>query len=110
MTNKIGKPFQEQFLDELLVEAGFEKTDNLDLLKEDLRPLLQERIMMHIYQELNDEQVNNVTKLLDEDKIDEVDTYVRNIIEDFDDFLMEIYTQFEDEYLENMEETTPEEK
>lgn len=75
----------------------------MDLLKEDLRPLLQERIMMHIYQELDEEQTKQVTAFLDEDKIDELDAYVRENIPTFDDFLMEIYAQFEDEYLENME-------
>ena len=96
------KKFQDQFLDEMLVEAWFEEDDDLDLLKEDLRPLLQERIMMHIHQELDENQVEQVTKLLEENKLDELDTYIRDIIPNYDEFLMEIYAQFEDEYLENM--------
>ena len=96
------KEFQEQFLDELLVDAWFEATDDLALLKEDLRPLLQERIMITIYEELTEEGSEIVTKFLEDDNIEELDAYLRKNIPNFDDFLMEIYTQFEDEYLENM--------
>lgn len=98
------KSFQETFLDELLIKAGFEPEDGLDLLKEDIRPILQERINIHTYQELNDDQIKKVTQLLDENKITEVESYTRSIIANYDDFLMEIYAQFEDEYLENMKE------
>lgn len=104
------KAFQEQFLDELIQEAWFEENDDFELLKEDLRPLLQERIMMHIYQELNEKEIDDVTKFLEDDKIDEFEAYVKNIIPNFDDFLMEIYAQFEDEYLENMKSEEKKEK
>ncbi|MCF7834828.1 hypothetical protein K9M48_02110 [Candidatus Gracilibacteria bacterium] len=102
MTNQIQKNFQEEFLDELLDSAGFSDDDNLELLKEDLRPLLQQRIMGSIYKELNQEQRDDVTDLLDNNKINELDEYLRNTISAYDEFLMEIYSNFEDEYLENM--------
>lgn len=102
MTNQIQKNFQEEFLDELLDSAEFTDEDDLELLKEDLRPLLQQRIMGSIYKELNQEQRDDVTDLLDNSKINELDEYLRNIIPAYDEFLMEIYANFEDEYLENM--------
>ncbi len=95
--------FQDQFLDELLIKAGFEQDDDLDLIKEDLIPILQERINMHIYQAINEEQTQKITELLDENKIDEANTYIQSILPNYDEFLMEIYAQFEDEYLENMQ-------
>lgn len=95
--------FQDQFLDELLIKAGFEEDDDLDLIKEDLIPILQERINMHIYQTINEEQTQKITELLDENKIDEANTYIQSILPNYDEFLMEIYAQFEDEYLENMQ-------
>lgn len=95
--------FQEQFLDELLLEAWFTVDDNLDLLKEDLRPILQERIVMSVYKKLNQEQRDDVTDLLNNNKTQELDSYLRSIIPDYDEFLMEIYANFEDEYLENMD-------
>ena len=97
------KSFQEQFLDELLLEAWFTAEDNLDLLKEDLRPLLQERIVMSVYKELNPEQQDVVTDLLDNKKFDELNQYLENTIPNYQEKMMEVYAEFEDEYLENMD-------
>jgi len=57
--NNISNNFQEKFLDELVKQAGFEAEDS-DLIKDDLRPILQERIMLSIYRELTDEQIDKV--------------------------------------------------
>ena len=98
----ISKSFQEEFLDELIQKAWF-KLEDADLLKEDLRPILQERIMLYIYKEIQDNQndVDMVTRLLGQEKYEELTARLRLIIPDFDDFIYEIYAQFEDEYLEN---------
>lgn len=99
--NNNTKDFQEQFLDELLIKVGFEDTD-LDLLKEDLRPILQERIMLNIYRETNETQQAMISNFLENWEYDKMTNHLQSIIPNFDDFLMEIYAQFEDEYLENM--------
>ena len=91
--------FQEQFLDELVKQAGF-SPDEAVLIKDDIRPILQERIMLFIYRELDDESVNMVTTLLEQEKYDELTGYLNTVIPNFDDFMMEIYAQFEDEYLD----------
>jgi hypothetical protein len=103
MTNQINKNFQDQFLDELLLEAGFTADDNLDLLKEELKPLLQERITMSIYNQLGQEQKDTVTEMLDHNQLDELNEYLEKIIPDYQEKMMEIYADFEEEYLENME-------
>lgn len=91
--------FQEQFLNELVKQAGF-SPDEAVLIKDDIRPILQERIMLFIYRELDDESVNMVTTLLEQEKYDELTGYLNTVIPNFDDFMMEIYAQFEDEYLD----------
>lgn len=96
--------FQDQFLNELLIKAGFETTDDMKLLKADLLPLLQERINLHIYQELDKSQSDRLTQLLNDNKTLEAESYIRSVIPHYDSFLMEIYSQFEDEYLENFRE------
>lgn len=105
MENKISKTFQEQFLDELIQKAWFD-SENVDLLKEDLRPILQERIMLYIYKEIQNNQndVDMVTRLLNEEKYEELTARLKLIIPDFDDFINEVYAQFEDEYLEGFQE------
>ena len=91
--------FQEQFLNELVKQAGF-SPDEAVLIKDDIRPILQERIMLFIYRELDDESVNMVTTLLEQEKYDELTGYLNTVIPNFDDFMMETYAQFEDEYLD----------
>lgn len=97
---KISKNFQEQFLDELIEKAWFAE-DAGYLLKEDLRPILQERIMLYIYKELDEKGVEKVSSLLNQKKYEELDVFLSSVIPNFDDFIMEIYAQFEEEYLEN---------
>lgn len=103
MTQETNKSFQEQFLDELLLEAWFTTEDNLELLKEDLRPVLQERITMSVYGELTQEQRDTVTEFLDHNKPEELNQYLEDIIPDYQEKMMEVYADFEEEYLENME-------
>ena len=96
----ISKSFQEQFLDELIQKAWFTE-DSAYLLKEDLRPILQERIMLYIYRELDESWVKKVSNLLEQEKYGELTEFLKSVIPNFDEFMMEIYAQFEDEYLEN---------
>jgi len=74
----------------------------LELLKQDLRPLLQERIAMLVYKQLNQEQQDVVTQFLNEKKINELNQYLENNISNYQEQLMEVYADFEDEYLENV--------
>lgn len=101
--NNISNNFQEKFLDELVKQAGFEAEDS-DLIKEDLRPILQERIMLSIYSVLNEEQIDQVWKYFEQEKYSELTEFLKWIIPNFDDFINEVYAQFEDEYLEGFQE------
>ena len=100
--NKISKSFQEEFLDDLVKQAGFTPEEWV-LIKEDLRPILQERIMLSIYKSLDEKQTDKVWEYLKKDKYDELTEFLKKAIPNFDDFMMEIYALFEDEYLENFE-------
>jgi len=101
--NNISNNFQEKFLDELVKQAGFEAEDS-DLIKDDLRPILQERIMLSIYRELTDEQIDKVWEYMEHEQYDELTKILKWIIPNFDDFINEVYAQFEDEYLEGFQE------
>ena len=101
--NKVSKEFQEEFLDDLVKQAGF-TPDEWVLIKEDLRPILQERIMLSIYRELDEKQTEQVWKFFEQDKYEELTEFLKKTIPNFDDFISEIYAIFEDEYLENFQE------
>ena len=101
--NKVSKNFQEEFLDDLVKQAGFSPNEWV-LIKEDLRPILQERIMLSIYRELDENQTEKVWKFFEQDKYEELTEFLKKAIPNFNDFISEIYAQFEDEYLENFAE------
>jgi hypothetical protein len=97
----------ELFLDETLTLAGFNaEEDDFELLKEELRPLLEERIILKIYQALPMEADRaEFDRLMTSDEevgSDEIDAFFRAKIEDFDDFMGEVYAEFQAEYLEAM--------
>ena len=100
--SRIYPRFQDQFLDSLLKKAWFQE-DDFDLLKEDLRPVLQERIMLMIGMELNQQQEKKAYELLSFGDYTELTAYLEEQIPQFEELLMETYAQFEDEYLENFE-------
>lgn len=98
--NKISKSFQEEFLDDLVKQAGF-TPEEWELIKGDLRPILQERIMLQLYKSLPQEQVDKVWKFFEQEKYSELTDFLKKFIPNLEEFLMEIYAEFEDEYLEN---------
>ena len=59
---------ETQFLDELLVMAGFDpENDDFELLKEDLEPILDERLMLRMYEALpSDEDRARFDEFMDE--------------------------------------------
>ncbi|MDR2415055.1 MAG: DUF3352 domain-containing protein [Candidatus Peribacteria bacterium] len=97
----------EQFLDELLTLAGFNaEQDDFELLKEDLRPLLSERIMLKIYAALpSDADRQTFDEMMTKDE--EVSTeklyeFLTSRIPNFNDFMTDMYLEFQKEYLEAM--------
>lgn len=97
----------ELFLDETLSLAGFDpERDDFDLLKEELLPLLEERITLKIYQALPTEEDRKAfdEMMTSDEEVDSdtIDEFFTSRIQNFDDFLADIYIEFQDEYLEAM--------
>ncbi len=88
---------QEQFLNDTLVMAGFDpKEDDFEILKEDMRPILDEYIELNLYKSLNDEEKAEYDNLWREDL-----DFFREKLSNFDAILAEIYMNWQKEYLEN---------
>lgn len=88
---------QEQFLNDTLVMAGFDpKEDDFEMLKEDMRPILDEYIELNLYKFLNDQQKSEYDKLEDKNL-----SFFKNRISNFDNILAELYVNWQKEYLEN---------
>lgn len=88
---------QEQFLNDTLVMAGFDpKEDDFEVLKEDMRVILDEYIELNLYKFLNDEQKSEYDKLEDKNL-----DFFKERISNFDAILAELYINWQKEYLEN---------
>lgn len=91
---------QEQFLNDTLVMAGFDpKEDDFEMLKEDMRPILDEYIELNLYKFLNDEQKAEYDMLNNKDI-----KFFKDRISNFDNILAELYISRQKEYLENFSE------
>jgi hypothetical protein len=95
----------EQFLDETLELAGFNpEIDDFEFLKENLRPLLDERINLKLLQRMSEKNRNMfMGRLANDDSVtsEEIDEFLRYAIPDLDDFMADIYIEFQNEYLQN---------
>ncbi len=88
---------QEQFLNDTLVMAGFDpKEDDFEMLKEDMRPILDEYIELNLYKFLNDEEKAEYDELRREDL-----NFFKDRLSNFDAILAELYVNWQKEYLEN---------
>ena len=88
---------QEQFLNDTLVMAGFDsKVDDFEMLKEDMRPILDEYIELNLYKFLNDKEKTEYDELEDKNL-----DFFKDRLSNFDAILAELYTNWQKEYLEN---------
>ena len=95
--------FEEDFIQNLLLEAWFDpKVDNFEELREDLEPLLMDKIMWRVFDELSIEQRKEIMKLFDNKKEAEALAKIEKMIPDYDNFLADIFQEFEEEYLRSV--------
>ena len=88
---------QEQFLNDTLVMAGFDpKVDDFEMLKEDMRPILDEYIELNLYKFLNDQEKSEYDRLEDKNL-----DFFKDRLSNFDNILAELYMNWQKEYLEN---------
>ena len=88
---------QEQFLNDTLVMAGFNpEEDDFEVLKEDMRPILDEYIELNLYKFLNDQEKSEYDTLKDKNL-----KFFKDKISNFDNILAELYINWQKEYLGN---------
>lgn len=101
MTNIEQDIQQEEFLNDTLIMAGFDPTeDDFDMLKEDMRPILNESIELNLYKFLTEEQQLEYDVLPEWERAN----FLAERIPDFDKKLADIYINWQQEYLDNFNE------
>ena len=90
---------QEQFLNDTLVTAGFDpEVDDFEMLKEDMRPILNEYIELNLYKFLNSQEKAEYDKL----RADDLNLrFFKEKLSNFDNILAQLYMNWQQEYLEN---------
>lgn len=90
---------QEQFLNDTLVMAGFDpKVDDFEMLKEDMRPILDEYIELNLYKFLNDKEKAEY----DKSRTDNLNLkFFEDRLSNFNAILAELYMNWQKEYLES---------
>ena len=92
---------QEQFLNDTLVMAGFDpKEDDFEMLKEDMRPILDEYIELNLYKFLDEKEKSEYDKSRKEDLNLK---FFEDRLSNFDAILAELYINWQKEYLANFE-------
>ena len=90
----------EDFIYNLLLEAGYSPDkDDFDVLKEEIEPLLMDKIISRVFEELSNDQRKEVMKLFDAKKESEALNRIVKMIPDYDNFLEEVFQEFAEEYL-----------
>ncbi len=90
---------QEQFLNDTLVMAWFDpEVDDFEMLKEDMRAILDEYIELNLYKFLNDKEKSEYDKSRKEDLNLK---FFEDRLSNFDAILAELYMNWQKEYLEN---------
>jgi len=90
---------QEQFLNDTLVMAGFDPNeDDFEMLKEDMRAILDEYIELNLYKFLSDKEKSEYDKSRKEDLNLK---FFEDRLSNFDAILAELYMNWQKEYLEN---------
>lgn len=96
---------EEDFLENLLLQAWFNpEEDDFDEMKAELEPLLMDSIMDKVFQALSDIQRKEVMKLFDAWQEAEALEKIEKMIPDYDGFLAEVFEQFQEDYLANIQE------
>ena len=100
----LAETHEEDFLNDLLMQAGFNpEEDNFEELKDELEPILIDRIMVRVFEKLTEPQRKEVMKLFDAEKEAEALEKIEKLIPNYDEFLAGIFEEFQEEYLANME-------
>ena len=100
----LAEAHEEDFLNDLLMQAGFNpEEDNFEELRDELEPILIDRIMVRVFEKLTEPQRKEVMKLFDAEKEAEALEKIEKLIPNYDEFLAGVFEEFQEEYLANME-------
>ena len=96
--------YENDFIFNLLIQAWYiPEKDDFESLKEEIEPLLMDKIISRVFEELSNEQRREIMKLFDAKKEGEALKKIEKMVPDYDNFLEEVFEEFAQEYLKTVE-------
>jgi len=100
----------DTYLEQLLIKAMPEiDDDGLDMMIEDTKPVLYDRVMTHIIEKIDEKDGQWFLDILEKQWVTpEVAEYLKTKIPNFSEFLEKVYNDFETMYLKEFKHFTKE--
>lgn len=93
----------DAFIDQLLLKAMPDIDDDaLDLMKQDVESVLFDRVMTNLLSKLPEDKVQWFVDLIKKNSSEsEIQKYINESIPEYEDFIIKVYADFENNYLKN---------
>lgn len=92
------------YLDNLLNQAGFDNPDQIAMMREELEPILIDRLFAAILAKVPMEQQDEFVATVEAGKPEEFDALCRSYVSNYDEIMSNTLDVFAREYLESFEE------
>ena len=95
----------DTFIEQMIIKAIPDiDDDGLDMMIEDTKPVLYDRVMTHIVGKIDEKDGQGFLDILEKDGVTpEVAEYLKSKIENFPEFLEKVYDDFETMYLKEFD-------
>jgi len=100
--NLFNLAFQNRFLDNLIKKTSIPGEDGLEIRRQELLPVLQQRILLHIYKHLKESDRELLGSLLITNQIVASKNMIENKIPFLDNLIKNVFVEFEEEYVKLM--------
>lgn len=91
----------DAFIDQLIIKASPDMDDTgIDMLKDDIEPMVFDRVMTNIADKMTDDQAEWFMELVQKKSPEEeIYKYLNKIIPNYENFIEKVYNEFETMYL-----------
>ncbi len=95
---------RDRFLETVLIKAWIPQDDNFGYFMEQAEPALNDWVLTNVMWMLNEEQIDTFAELVkNEASEDAVYSYLASVIPDYENFIWNVYDEFEKMYIENFQ-------
>ena len=94
----------QTYLDNLLLEAGFDDPNQVEMMREELEPLLVDRLFTNLLARIPNEDHEEFMTAVETWTPENFDALCRKYVANYDEVMQNTLDEFANEYLENFDE------